>query len=123
MPMIGPRTGIAFRQKRVKLSAPGVPVPDGDGGYTLAEGPLDPPAVWAYVTPASKGDLERLAGGTVLTQATHLVSLPYHAQVNTNTVLAVEDYPRADRTMRVVFVGNPDERNARLELICSEVVA
>lgn len=122
MPLIGPGAPIAYRQKRVSLVAPGDPVPDGDGGYTQGEAPLVPPQMWAWVQPASKADLERLAGGTVLSQATHLVRLPYHVEITTETVILVENYPKPDRRFSVVYIGNPDERNAALDLICAEVV-
>lgn len=120
MPLIGPRAAVSHRHKRVTLSVPGVPVPDGDGGYTQGSAPLDPPQMWAHVAPVSKADLETIAGGTVLGTATHLVVLPYHPGVDLQTVLTVEDYPKPARTFKVVYMGNPDERDARLELICAE---
>jgi head-tail adaptor len=121
--MIAPQTTIADRQKRVALFTPGAPVPDGDGGYTQAETPLDPPALFAHVRAASARDLERLAGSTTLPTATHLVSLPFHAGVTTETVLKMENHPRAPRVLKVVFISNPDERSADLELICAEQIA
>jgi head-tail adaptor len=123
MGLIGSRTGIAHRQKRVTLATPGAAVPDGDGGYTQAEVPLDPPGLFAHVRPASTRDLERIAGSTTLPTATHLVSVPYHPQITTETVVYLEDHPRPARALKVVYVGNPDERNADLELICAEQVS
>jgi len=123
MALIATGSPIAHRQKRVTLTTPGVPVPDGDGGYTNVATPLDPPALYAHVRPASARDMERIAGATTLPTATHLVVLPYHPQVTTETVVHVEDHPRPARVLKVVYVGNPHERNADLELICAEQVA
>lgn len=122
MALIGLRTSIAGRQKRLTLETPGPPVPDGDGGYTRDPIPLVPPAVWGYVRPASARDLERIAGSTTLPTATHLVTIPYHPQVTTETVVQMEAHPQPPRALKVVYLGNPDERNALLELICAEQV-
>jgi head-tail adaptor len=124
MGLIGTSPAIAGRQKRVRLTTPGPAIPDpgGDGGYTHAETPLDPPALWARVTPASARDLERIAGGTTIPTATHLVAIPYHPQITTETILHLEDHPKPDRVLKVVYLGNPGERGADLELICAEQI-
>ena len=124
MGLITTSPAIAVRQKRVALFAPGPPVPDDDGGYTEVAVALAPPALWARVRPASARDIEQLVGGgTVLAQATHIVSVPYHPQISTQTTLVVEEHPRPARRLAVVFVGNTNERDAGLELVCAEVVA
>ena len=122
MSMIGTRAPIARRHRRITLSSPGAPVPDGDGGYTQTETPLDPPALFAHVRPASARDMEQIAGATTLPTATHLVSVPYHAGITTETVIRLEAHPKPARVLKVVYVGNPDERDATLELICAEQV-
>jgi len=122
MSLIAPGGSIARRQKRLLLTAPGPAVPDGDGGYTQTETPLDPPALFGHVRPASVRDMERIAGATTLPTASHLVTVPYHPQITTETVIHLEDHPKPARLLKVVYVGNPDERNADLELICAEQV-
>lgn len=123
MSLIGHATPIARRQRRITLSAPGAAVPDGDGGYTQTESALEPPALFAYVQAGVKaGDMERIAGSTTLPTATHLVTVPFHPQITTETVLQVENYPYPARTLKVVYVGNQDERNHTLELLCAEQV-
>ena len=122
MSLIGLRSSIAHRHKRITLQAPGAAVPDGDGGYTQAPVPLNPPVTFGHVRPAGARDLERIAAGTVISQASHLVSLPFHPGVTTTTELHVEDFPNPDRRFAVITVLNPDERNAELELLCAEVV-
>jgi hypothetical protein len=123
MPHIGHGTPISYRQKRVRLTTVGAAVPDADGGYTQAEVALDPPQAWVRVQPVSKADLEALAGGTVLAQASHRVSLPYHPGVTIDTTLWVEDHPHPERRFTVVYIANPNERNADLELVCAEVLS
>ena len=63
----------------VTLQTPGLPVPDGDGGVIQGWDDLDPATVKASITPASARDLEKIASGTVITQATHVITIPYHA--------------------------------------------
>ena len=102
---------------------PGVPIPDGDGGWTTQPVPANPPQMWAYIRAASTADLERLTGGTVMSQATHLVTMPYHPEVTTQTSLIVEDYPHPERTFSVIGLVNHDERDADSTLVCVEVVS
>jgi head-tail adaptor len=120
MGLIGTGTSIARRHKRVTLSVTGQPQPDGEGGYEIPDVPLDPPAMFASVRPASAKDLEQIAAGTVLAQATHIVEMPYHPGMTINATLTVEDHPKPARRFTVIYIGNPDERDARLELICAE---
>lgn len=122
--MIGPRAAsVGERHKRVTLSRPGPSVPDGDGGYTTTTEPLDPPQMYARIRPASQRDLERVMAGTQVTTATHLVEMPYHEQVTQATQILVDDYPHPDRLFEVVYVGNPEERDSELVLVCAEVLS
>jgi len=122
--MIGMRSAsIADRPHRVSLTGPGgVPVPDGDGGFTVTAAALDPPAVWAQITPATAADLERLAAGTVLASATLLVTMPFHAGVNTNTQLAWTDAFLRPHAANVVGVVNVDERCRELIVGAVEIL-
>lgn len=119
--MIGVRS-VGKRQKRVRLEQPGARVPDGDGGYTQGTAPLNPPAMFAHIRPATQVDLERIVAGASVTTATHVVEMPYHQQVTTATQVIVEDYPAPERTFEVAYVGNPDERDADMVLLCTEVL-
>jgi len=122
--MIGVRrASIGERAHRVALTGPGgEAVPDGDGGYTVVPAPLDPPAVWAQITPATTADLERLAAGTVLASATLLVTMPFHPGVNNNTQLAWTDAAQRPHTANVVGVVNVDERCVELIVGAVELV-
>jgi SPP1 family predicted phage head-tail adaptor len=104
--------------KRVSLANSGDPVADGDGGYTQAFAALTPPVVWAAIQPAAARDLERLAAGTVLATATHLVTMRHHAGVTTQTRITF-----GTRLFAVTGVVNPEERNIETIALCVEVVA
>lgn len=101
----------------VSLANPGTPVPDGDGGYTVVDAPLTPATAWADIRPATARDLERTVSGTVLSTATHLVTMDYHPQVTTQTRLTYNG-----RSFSVTGVANPEERNVELVLAAVEVV-
>jgi len=120
--LIAPGSRIGFRQRRVKIMQPGEPVPDGSGGWVIEPVPANPPEMFAWIRPASLRDLENVAGGTVISQATHIVTIPYHPEITTQTQLMVEHTPHDDRTLNVVGVVNPDERDRDLELLCVEVI-
>ncbi len=103
--------------KRVSLANPGTPTADSDGSYTQTFSALTPPGVWAAIVPATARDLERLAAGTVLATATHLVTLRYHSGVTTKTRITF-----GARLFSVVGVVNPEERNIETIALCVEVV-
>jgi SPP1 family predicted phage head-tail adaptor len=109
---------LAARRHRVTLFEPGPPKPDGEGGYEETEQPLDPPAAWCSIEQASDNDLERIMAGTVLVTASHILELPYHAGVTTDTRVRRSD----GREYEVNFVRNVEERNITLQLVCSEVI-
>lgn len=104
-------------------------VPDNEGGFTQAWAPLSPPTVRAEIRPATAHDLERVVANTVQSQATHVMTLRYHAGVTTQT--RVTRGPRnADGTLaagsrefQVTGVQNLDERGLTTLLACREVVA
>jgi head-tail adaptor len=105
------------RRHPVTLQGPGAPVPDGDGGYTYTYGDLTPARVWATISPATAADLERLGGGTVLAQATHVLRLPYHRGVTTETRVLF-----GSRIFSVIGVANPGERNLETVVLAMEIV-
>jgi len=112
-----------LRDKRIRLQNPGPPIPDGDGGFTEGLTDLTPAYVEAYITPATARDLERTAAGTVIASATHLITIPYHKDVTTKTVITFNDpvLGRA-RTFNVNGLRNPDEANIIHVLIAEELL-
>jgi len=121
--MIGVNKPISARPHRVLLDEPGATIPDGDGGWTQGWDPLDPPALWAAVEQATKYTLERLASGAVLSTATHIVTLPFHPGVTTQTRVRWTDPRLRDHVANVVGVIDHDGRCAELVLGVVEVVS
>ena len=70
------------------LENPGLPVPDGEGGFTEGWTPLDPPTMWASIEPAAATDLQRVVGDAqVIATASHLIELDYHPDITIKTRL------------------------------------
>lgn len=101
----------------VTLEAPGAAAPDGAGGYTEAWLPLTPPTMFAAIDVATAGDQERLGSATVLSQASHVVRMRYHAGITTKTRLTYQG-----RAFSVTAIRDPEERKRRLVLLCAEVI-
>lgn len=111
------RTPAGQRVHVVTLQGPALPIPDGDGGVIQGWGDLDPATVKASIAPASARDLENLTAGTVLTQAAHVITMPYHPHVNTATRVLFRG-----RSFSLTSVINREERNIQLVCIGVEVV-
>jgi len=109
---------IGAHRHLVQLQNPGAAAPNGDGGFSETWTDLTPATLYVSVEPASARDLERIAAGTVISSASHIVKGPYHAGVTTKTRVLFNG-----RTLAVTAVANPGERNVSLELVCAEVVA
>lgn len=111
------RAPAGSRVHLVTLQNPGVPIPDGDGGVIQGWSDLTPAQVKAAIVPASARDLENLVAGTVITQAAHVIVLPYHPQVTTATRLVFRG-----RSFSLTSVINREERNIQLICIGVEVL-
>lgn len=116
---IAPRTSVSERPHRVTLQNPGAPTPNpaDPGTFLQSWTDLSPPAMFASIAPATATDLERVAAGTVIASASHIVKLPYHPQVTTQTRVLFNG-----RQFSVKGVANPEERNVELILACEEVI-
>src|SRR5262245_33328416 len=90
---------------------------DSEGNWTSTIVPLTPDTWWVSITPASARELERLAGGTTVTTATHVVEGIYRADVTTQSQIVFRN-----RTFYVGGLVNPEERNIRLICLCQEMV-
>lgn len=102
----------------VNVQTAGTPVSDGEGGYTNNPTPLDPPTWKVSIEPATARDLERIAQGTVLSTASHIVTGRFHPGVTTATQIVF-----GARTFSVTGVSNPEERNIQTICVCVELVA
>jgi head-tail adaptor len=69
---------------RVRFQNP-ARTPDGDGGYTESWADCTPAEWKVSITPATATSLERVAAGTVISEATHVVEGKRHPQVTTQT--------------------------------------
>lgn len=104
------------RRHWVDVYNAGPPVADGDGGWTT---PLVPAGPWAVnLRPANARDLERVAAGTLISLASHIVTGRYHPAVTTKTQLVLRG-----RTLEVTGVVTTAELNVETIAVCVEVVA
>jgi head-tail adaptor len=108
------------RDKLVLLENPGPQVPDGEGGWTEGWALLNPPQMYAHLAPATQSDLERVASGTVIASATHVIGLPYHPEVTIQTRLRYSEPGRGERIFAVTALRNPDEADRELVLVAEE---
>lgn len=111
------------RRHLVSLSTVGPDVPDGGGGYTNAVIALNPSTRYSEIKPATVRDLERVAAGTVISTDTLLVTMDFHPDVDTKTVLDWTDQAGRAHTANVTGVNNPEGRCVDLILVAVEVVA
>ena len=94
---------------------PGPPVPDGTG---WVESWIDlPPPAFARITPASQASLEQITAGTVLSMATHIVTVPYRTGLTTKARFLYDG-----RSLSVLGIFDYEERHIQLHLVCAEVV-
>lgn len=108
--------GIGAFRHRVMFQAPGPPVPDGEGGFT--DGWVDLPPAWdVEIKPATIRDMERLATGTVVAAATHVIRGRYRGDVKKDARLIFDA-----REFRITGVKNVDERGAELHLFAIETI-
>jgi SPP1 family predicted phage head-tail adaptor len=106
---------IGTYRHRVTVQNPGASVPDGDGGYTEGWSDADPATLDVSITPATTSDVERLTAGTVAATATHMVRGRFHPGITLASRLIFKG-----RTLNVIYVGNPDERDLELVMLCAE---
>jgi head-tail adaptor len=117
MPFRTPLLDVDVRRHYVSLSRAGTPVPDGDGGYTSGDEPLDPPTWWCAIGTATAADMERMVAGGQQATATHVLRGQFHPGITVATRIAFRG-----RTFEVQSVENEDERDIALRLVCTEVV-
>ena len=101
----------------VRFQNPGPPVADGDGGFTQSWIDLVPPTWRVSIQPATARDLERVAGGSVISSASHIVRGDFHPDVSTLTRIVFDG-----RVLAITGKQNLDERDVTMELVAVEVV-
>jgi len=111
-------TGSGRRTHLVTVQNPGAPVADGDGGFTQVWSDATPPQLFASIQASGPGTQERTVEGTVTSHASHVITVPYHAQITTQTRLVSDK----GQTFSVTGITNVDERDIELQLFCTELV-
>jgi len=101
----------------VTVETPHPVTPDGHGGYTETWAPADPPTWYCAILPATARALERLAAGTSLAAATHLLRGRYHPQLTPASRVRHDG-----RVFLIASVSNLDERDRETVAVASEVL-
>jgi head-tail adaptor len=114
----GVRTSISEYRHLVTFQNPGASIPDGDGGWTTTFADLSPAQWYVSIEPATARDLERVAAGTVLSTATHIVRGRYHPGVTLSSRMIFNG-----RTFSITGKANVEERSIFMELVAVEVVS
>ena len=89
--------------------------PDGEGGWIEGWADLDPPDWAISITPATARDMERVAAGTVITSATHLITGRWRPDITLKTRILFEG-----RIFHITAIRNPQERDLIMELLAEE---
>lgn len=110
-------TAIGTHRHQVTVQAPGAAVPDGDGGFTEDWVTLVPAPWRCAIVPATAKDLERVAAGTVISTATHILTGRYHPGLAAASTTARIVF--GTRVFSVTGVFDPEERH--LETIATGV--
>ena len=109
---------IGDHRHRVLFQNPGPPVPDGDGNFTQSWTDLTPATWFVSIAPATAQDLERVASGTVLSTASHIVTGRFHPYVTTQTRMVF-----GGRTFSITGKATSAERAIDMTLVAVEVVS
>jgi head-tail adaptor len=108
------------RDHLVTFEGPGVPVPDGDGGFTVGYTPLVPASAFAAIEAPAIRDLERESASTVIATQAYIMTFDPHPQVTTETRVSWLDRRGRTHTANVTGVRDPDVRPGEMQIICVE---
>lgn len=111
----------SYNKPIVVQNPDGPPVSDDDASFTQAYVDLVP-LWWASIdAPAGRETriFERLALGSVLSTATHVMTMRYLPGVTTRSRIIFED---GTRTANVTAIVDPQEQHITLVLLCAEVI-
>ena len=101
------------RRHLVTFQAPTTGI-DADGNYTQTWTDLDPATWHVSIEPATAADLERVAAGTVISSASHLVRGDWHPGVTTESRMLFDG-----QTFAITGVVNVELRG--IAMICGAV--
>ncbi len=97
------------------LFGPGPAVPDGLGGYTQTDVPLDPPEWWCGIEKAALRAAERRFAAAVTAKATHIFSGRFHEGITAQTIVTWTD--RAGVLHRGNVLDYDDTEGAGVETV------
>jgi head-tail adaptor len=106
----------------VTLSTPGVPVSDGDGGYTQTQVPLDPEEWRCAIESASAASAERSFSATVIAQASHVLTGRFHSGITTSTRMVWTDRAGLSHLANVIGVEDVEGAGVVTMVLVSEVL-
>ena len=106
----------------VTLANPGAAVPDGDGGFTQTYAPLNPATWRASIEIASVRASERAFSGTVIAQASYILTGRYHPGITSQTRMTWVDRAGETHTANVLDVDDPEGAGVQTVALVSEVV-
>jgi hypothetical protein len=106
----------------VTLSTPGAAVPDGDGGYTQTQDPLDPPEWRCAIESASAALAERSFSSTVIAQASQVLTGRFHPGITTSTQMVWTDRAGVTHLANVVGVEDVEGAGVVTMALVSEVL-
>jgi head-tail adaptor len=111
------RTAVGTHRHLVIVQGQSAPVPDGDGGFTTVWTNLVPATWRCSIEPATARDLERIATGTVISTATHIVSGRYHPQLAISSRIVF-----GTRVFSIVGVSDAEERHVESVAVAVELI-
>jgi len=104
------------------LSSPGAAVPDGDGGFTQAQVPLDPPEWRCAIESASAAAAERSFSSTVIAQASQVLTGRFHPGITTSTQVVWTDRAGVSHLANVLGVEDVEGAGVVTMVLVSEVL-
>lgn len=123
-----PLVSAGKRRHLVMLQNPdGDPVSDGDGSFTQPYDDCTPRALFGSIetaTAAALGGstLEHAINGTLSSSASHVITIPFHRAVTTQTRVSWVDRSGRTHTASVTGVSDPEQMNTQLVLVVVEIV-
>ncbi len=106
----------------VTVTNPGLPVADGDGGFTLAYVSASPSQWWAAIQVASARLAERLFAATVIAHSTHILTGRFHPGIITKSRLTWTDRAGVVHQSHVLAVNDDQSVGVQTIALVSEIV-
>ena len=99
-----------------------VQVADNEGGYTESFVALDPPTAKASIVSASQRRLEQIVSGTVIGEASVVITMRFHKDVDLKTRIRWTDRMGKAHIANVLTVDDVESRGVELLIVASEII-